>query len=353
MAVRDKTHIELLRIIAIFLVMFNHTWIYGFTYFNSCVDTPAYWFYLFLSIMVKIDVPIFFMISGALLLDKEESIKDLYRKRVLKIVLVLILFSFISYLYLYHLGELEEFSFLEFIKRLYTGDISGQYWFLYEYLGFLVLLPILRVMVKHLEDKHFLYVFIVYLTVQIITIIQYVISEGTVSYNGSFSLFIRQEFIIFPIAGYYVERRLGEDKVTPRFLCWMGFATFVTVAVSCYMTWFSCNIIGEWYESTCQTFFNTLIIVPTVTVYMTVRYIFTKHEFKPIVTKMIVVVGSASFGVYLLEQIYRKETFFVYEYLSEYINGFLASILWIVCAFILGLAVSLLLKQIPGLKKII
>ncbi len=195
---KPLVHIELLRIVAIFLVMFNHTWIYGFTYFNSCVGTPSYWFYLFLSIMVKIDVPIFFMISGAVLLGKEETITELYRKRVLRIVLVLVLFSIVSYLYLYTTGELKEFSVIDFVTRLYAGDIVGSYWFLYRYLGFLILLPILRVMVKHIDNMHFLYIFIVYLTVQIITIVQYFITKGTVAYSGSFTLFILQDIIIFP-----------------------------------------------------------------------------------------------------------------------------------------------------------
>ena len=125
---RDKTYIELLRIIAIFLVMFNHTWVYGFSYFNQCVGTPWYWFYLFWSILVKIDVPLFFMISGALLLKKEEeSVTVLYKKRVSKIIIALSLFSFISYLFLIYKGQVDNFSIIGFLKGLWEGNISGQY----------------------------------------------------------------------------------------------------------------------------------------------------------------------------------------------------------------------------------
>ena len=67
--------LDFMRIFAILLVIFNHTDNRGF--YRFLTDDPGtflYWFNLFFSILCKAAVPLFFMISGALLLNKEESI---------------------------------------------------------------------------------------------------------------------------------------------------------------------------------------------------------------------------------------------------------------------------------------
>ena len=108
-----KIHIEFLRMLAMFLVLFNHTETKGFTLYTLEQETLLHWFYLTLSIFVKVAVPIFFMISGALLLPKEESIKEVFQKRILKIVLVLIGCHFVNYIYF--LGrKISLFSLLHF-----------------------------------------------------------------------------------------------------------------------------------------------------------------------------------------------------------------------------------------------
>lgn len=57
---RKLIHLELLRIIAVFLVLFNHTGQKGFLYFAESRGLPMYSIYLFISIIDKIAVPIFF-----------------------------------------------------------------------------------------------------------------------------------------------------------------------------------------------------------------------------------------------------------------------------------------------------
>ena len=56
---RNIIHIELIRIIAIILVMFNHTNTKGFTHFSVAQESIFYPFYLFFSIADKIAVPLF------------------------------------------------------------------------------------------------------------------------------------------------------------------------------------------------------------------------------------------------------------------------------------------------------
>ena len=104
MAKKKLIYLEIMRIIAAFFVIFNHTGAIGGG-FELFIDQPLgslrYWLYLLISICCKFAVPIFFMISGALLLARNEPIKVVLKKRLLPICIALLVFSFG-----YYLGEL-------------------------------------------------------------------------------------------------------------------------------------------------------------------------------------------------------------------------------------------------------
>lgn len=67
---RNLLHIELIRIIAAYFVIFNHTNKKGFFLFSVYErGSLQYWVYMIFSVFCKISVPLFFMIVGALLLN--------------------------------------------------------------------------------------------------------------------------------------------------------------------------------------------------------------------------------------------------------------------------------------------
>ena len=79
-------------------------------------------------------VPLFFMVSGALLLGKNESGKDLFQKRILRMILVIVIFSFLYYMKLVLKGE-RPFAPFSFLLSLPTDLVYLPYWFLYSYIS--------------------------------------------------------------------------------------------------------------------------------------------------------------------------------------------------------------------------
>ena len=77
-----KLHIEFLRFFCIWLVMFTHTSTAGFSLYLLRPESFFFPFYIAVPFWVKTAVPIFFMISGALLLKKEEPISVIFKKRI-------------------------------------------------------------------------------------------------------------------------------------------------------------------------------------------------------------------------------------------------------------------------------
>ena len=156
-----KTYIDFLRIFAILMVIFNHTGTRGFLLFTVERESAFYYLYLCNSIFIRMAVPIFFMISGAMLIPKIESIKVIYKKRVSRFLIVLFFASFISYCYT--LGfDLTKIDLLKFLKTLYSSKWATAYWFLYSYLAFLCMLPLIRKFVKSMEFKDYYYLTIMF-----------------------------------------------------------------------------------------------------------------------------------------------------------------------------------------------
>ena len=60
---KRKVYIDFLKIIAIYMVMFNHTYEKGYLLFTITQGSNWYPVYLFCSIFIKIAVPLFFMAS--------------------------------------------------------------------------------------------------------------------------------------------------------------------------------------------------------------------------------------------------------------------------------------------------
>ena len=92
-----KIYIDFLKIFSILLVFFNHTGECGFWYFATESDSVLKFLYMIPSVICKIAVPLFLMSSGAVLLGKNEKIKDVC-VRVFKYAIVLLVVSGIYFL---------------------------------------------------------------------------------------------------------------------------------------------------------------------------------------------------------------------------------------------------------------
>lgn len=155
-----------------------------------------------MAILCKIAVPIFFMISGALLLGKEEPIIDMYKKRILRIIVTILLFSFIQYIYLIK-DDILSFSIIRFLKDIYQNPIIVPYWYLYSYLSFLLILPFLRKMVKNMEKSEYIYMFILWITFSFIMPIMQEFLH--IPRNNNLMCLLLETSIFYPLVGYFCE----------------------------------------------------------------------------------------------------------------------------------------------------
>lgn len=342
---RKTTYIEILRIIAILLVIFNHTLNYGYMHFTTYeVGSAPYWFFMPFSVMAGINTPIFLMISGMLLLGKqEETFSYVLKKRIPKYLIVLFLYSLFYYLCDIEF-RLSDFSFTHFFTGLYSGTITVPAWFLYLYLAFLLLLPVLRKVVKNMTGKEFMYIAGIYLVFQtILPILQFLIGGEQLDVSNN----IKPHSLLFmtficPITGYYLGVVLKEIK-TKHLLIF--FSLFVlSVVLTCFMTHYMITMTNRTDSVSIEYFYETTRVFRAAFIFLLIRKIFERKVIPRSINFLILLVGDSVFGIYLLEQFYRFVLFSIYTNLSSVIPGFLAALVYVLSVFLFGLITALLFK---------
>ncbi len=100
-------------------------------------------------------VPLFFMISGYLLLSKSENLKDFFYKRAIKVLIPFLAWSFIYALW-YCKNDPSACKFNPIFRLFLTGELYYHLWFLYALIGVYIVTPLLRLMAIS-KEKHVLW----------------------------------------------------------------------------------------------------------------------------------------------------------------------------------------------------
>ena len=338
----------MLRIIAIFLVIFNHTGTVGFQAYTQTNNKKLYVLYLFMAIICKIAVPIFFMISGALLLGREESIIEVYKKRISRIVVVLLLFSLMQYIYLIR-DNINTFNILIFLKTIYSSPIITPYWYLYSYLCFLMILPFLRKMVKKMSQTDFIYLFILCIGMSfIIPIVENILG---ISIDNNLKSVLLNTNIFFPIAGYFCEYCFENYNRKSNVLKYLFLFSILCILITGLFTWNEARITGDIKT---QKWLSSFIYVPTIFTYLLFKCIFEKYTINEKIGKILCTIGGCTFGIYLLEE--RLRSIFLYRFIDfekTFIGTMPSCLIGIVFTITIGTIIVLIMKKLPIFRKIL
>ncbi len=353
-----QLYIEAIRIFAIIFVIYNHTNARGFTYFTT-VDNCSfiYQLSLSLSIICGCSVPLFFMISGALLVDKDETLGVIFRKRILKYVIVLIVFSLFYYLFKCF-SKATVFSISEFFKTIYSSPVIGPYWFLYVYISYLACLPFTRKIAKHITEKETIYLIVLVIVFEgIVPMCQYLFFHGTVEMTGQFSIYnISKTSVLYPVLGY---RLANSEKWNRKKLLIMLPAFISAILLSIFMTNYRIKLTGETMESRVIVFFSLFRVVMVIYIFMALRTLFSKIQQKwadqnrnAFIKRIIFSVGSCTFGIYLIEERIREDYYNIYHAICKILPDYLSIWIYIFMVLIFSYFMIYLLKKVPILNRL-
>lgn len=349
--------IEIMRIMACFFVIFNHTSQNGFFLFSvRPIGSLQYWIDLFISVFCKFAVPLFFAISGALLIPKEDSLKKTLW-RIIRAIIVLTLFSFLYYFVEVYNGN-ETFDFSRFLLKLYCSNWNGTYWYLYAYIPFLITLPLLRSFAKGLDSKWFIYMFVIgFLFRRILPVIEYLANEGKYHINDYFGNNLRWIYINiveFPLLGYFLNCRIRSSDITRKQLAIMWTTNVITIIISSYLTYYK-QSKGQGLD---QAFHETFVVINVLSLFLTTKKVFGSKKINIIISKMICCLGECTFGIYLLHVLILLKWNWTNELWTFFnnklgINQMFTAFIVCFIVMLIGFIPIYILKKLPILKKLL
>ena len=345
-----RVHIELLRILACYLVIFNHAG--GISLFARCEPgSLAYWVYCIMGQICNAAVPLFFAISGALLLPRTESIRDVYRKRVLRVAIVLLLVSALYHVWRVRLGEAEP-GLRYYFYTLYTSGHYVHLWYLYAFLPFLMALPLLRPMAQSLKNEHFLYMVLLWLLfAAVLPVAEYLILQGE-SHNTNFNMnWLISPAVCYPFLGYYIENRM--DPVRAKKALPLLWAVNTVCLLACGLLFRRILTVPD---SDYSFFMDTFVLINMTVIYITVKSYFHDRTVKPAAAGVICSLGGCTFGIYLLHFIVlvAVRQLGIAAFAEGLVGNEMLTVLLVsAVTMAISCAIVLVLKKIPYLNRLL
>ncbi len=335
---QKKLHLEIIRILALFCIVFDHTGPRGSSLYTFTDGRLTWLVSLTGAVVCKVGVPLFFMISGALLLRKEESWKKVYTGRLPRILTVLLLFTLLRYLYEGLVSGRLVFSAVGFAKVLWTGELFLPYWFLYTYCGLLLLLPFLRRMVRNLTDEEErLMAVLLAVTLSGLPLLQAFglpMIGVPVLVTESLGCFLMGYLLE---EGSFLEKKIGQQSLL------LALAGAAVVLLNGVLT-------VQVYAGTSVPSLG--MIVPAAAVFLWIGKLVRLCPHSRL-DSVIGSLGGCVFGVYLVEDYLRNGLAFIWEALAPRISALPACGIWLAAVMVIGFLLVLCLKKIPLLGKLL
>lgn len=354
---------DALKLIAIFFVIYNH--IDGFHYYLWSKATGLTQFlYIAVSVFTKIAVPIFFMISGALLLGREEGVGKILSHRVARFTTILVVFSLLTVAVVASKGE--QFTLQRILRGLLNNElpITVSYNFLYSYIGLLLLLPFLRKIATALKKQEVILLIALYLLLSSVLPCLRLLYKGLAMeelklaypFCATFNS-LGHRAVFYPLFGYWLSKNIVVENLTKKQLGYLFLSIATTIVAMSCMTIAQYQVEGKYT----QDFLGCFNLFTAAPVFLLVKYAFHKElglcgseKFKSFITRL----GPLTFFVYLMDELLRYLCFYRYSVLIKQVpviggSPFLYSVLWCLISITVLTSVAAVLRKNSLLRKYI
>ena len=333
-----KLYLEVIRILAVLLVIFNHT--DGFVYYTVPGNIITHLYSLILAIVCRMAVPLFFMVSGTLLLKKEEKTGELLKRRVWRMLVVLLAVSVFYYVLDIARGRIGTPGVGDFFARLASNGIRESFWFLYLYISALLLLPFFRKVASGLDKNLIIYLVAVRAFVDIVIFFLQMKTGLAVSFDAGFI----GGCFYYLLIGYYIDEGkagLFKNPGVKGSVLLSGMIILNGILVYSVK-----KVTGEYQTLVLDVF----VFLTAPLAFGLIQKCMEGRTLSSRAEGIILTMGSCVFGIYLLDNFFRLEFLPVYLFMSEKTVGIIANSVYVLLTFAGGLTGAWILKKIPVVK---
>lgn len=288
------------RVFALISMIFLHV-AAGLLYNFSTSPNSHWWIGNVYDSMVRCCVPLFVMITGALLLAKEIDLKFFFQKRFMRIVIPFIFWSFVYVVI--RIFRKEEADFLtalwnsNFWERLLTNSISFHLWYVYMLIGLLFFIPILNKWVRYCSEKEILY---------FLAIWQISIFASNTFIQRDLKLIYFSGYVGYLVLGYYLacaekyrignlRLKTGGELLISNKLIW-GIVIAIAFLATIFGTYFSSITIGK-FNGQFYEYLMPNVLFAAIAVFLLIKSYILKNK---ILLKTIHFLDKYSYGIYLV-----------------------------------------------------
>lgn len=277
-------------------------------------------------------VPIFIMITGSFILNKDYELKDFFKNKLSRIIIPFLIFSFIYTIDGYGVKnliknhDLEEFSQFALQNLIYGS--SYHLWYIYMLIGLYIISPIIRVYVKNASKSNLEYFLIAWLI--FVTIDGYALND----YIPSFQISIFANYTGYFVLGYY----LSKYPLNSQKLGWLLFITgsLLTIGGTYYFSVKQNQFFEMFYN------YNTLnVILQSIGIY---TILFNSTIKNKVLSKLRDIISKNSFNIYLVHVLILSK---IAPLTWDYVNPLAGIITTTLVCLLISTIVSMVLKQIP------
>lgn len=334
-----KNYISILNVLACIGVVILHTFETGYT------SDANFVFEVLIRAIAYCAVPVFFMITGATLIDYREryDTKTFFKKRLLKVIIPLIIWSIIYFIINFFKGKfsINDLSFKFVFEYFFLVKTNPIFWFFVVIIGIYLAIPVISLIPQETRRKAFLYIIIItFVFNQFLPDLLYHLNLNY-NYDLKFPL-TYSGWISFIFIGYYIDKYeiVKKHRVIIYVLGIIGFLTMVvpTIFIS-YHKNESCSWFDEYYDAPCVLYSASVFL-----------FFKSKINNNQIVTKIMPFfnfVAPTTLGIYVLHIAIRDFLRYFYTYSYFGMNLVLTLSILTICFIVFKIV-----KKIPGLRHI-
>lgn len=356
--------VHVIRLLSIVAVVWVHSTAEIFFY-DAPFGSYNWWVADIYDSLVRICVPLLFMISGYLLLGKSEPAMIFLKKRAMKVVVPLLAWSAIYLLWINFreyahpshassmtpdwLQKIHDAGWLALLEMLWT-PMYYHLWFLYALLGLYLVTPLLRVLVQNI-DRRLLWYFIL---LSFIATTLLPMMETVTSTDSMIQLNMVRGDILYFVLGYMLGNMAIPKNTVPLMAVVAPVCGAITIAGIYYLTAASHGELQQemWWPA------KPNVIGMSIAAFILLRHWVEKCDRLNAgkTAEVLVQLSAASFGVYLIHPLFLYafgEGLFGFTLTSVSGNPVIFVPIVVLATFAASYVVIRIIQKIPVLRQIV